>query len=231
MKALKVENLTKTYKKKNVLDSLFFNVEENTTSVILGLDNSGKTTLAKTLALVLKPNSGIISYFDEENKLGEYNDDVSLMPSELGLSEHLTVFENLLLMAQTRHIGAKGAKELVLEYMKKYELIDRLDDKVIVLSHSLKKIVSFVLTLISDTKVIILDEPFKDVDVKYRRKLLEYIKEIKKIKTIIITTELPEIALELGDDIYILEDGKLNEVDKNIEVKDLENLLLNAEVK
>ena len=196
------------------------------------MDDSGKTTLARILGLVLKPNSGTINYFNEEKKVNSnYVEDVSLMPSELGLSEHLTVFENLLLMAQTRHIKTKGAKELVLEYMKKYELIDRLDDKVKVLSISLKKIVSFVLTLISDTKVIILDEPFKDVDVKYRRKLIEYIKELKKIKTIIITTELPEIALELGDEIYILENGKVGKIDKSIDVKDLENRLLNVEVK
>ena len=231
MDALRVENLTKLYKKKNVLDSISFSVKNNETTIILGLDKSGKTTLTKILSLINKPNMGDIYYFDNLKTVNDnYTNDVSLMPESLGLSEHLTVFENLEVMALTRHFKTKGVKELVIEYLKKYELYDRYDDKVMTLSTSLKKLLSFVTTLISDSKVIILDEPFKNVDLPTTKKMINYIKELKGIKTFIITLENPEVALDLADNIYILDNAKLIEVDKNIDAKALEDKLLNREV-
>ena len=227
MNALRVENITKSYKKKIVLNSISFCLEENKTLVFLGLDNSGKTTLAKILGLISKPDSGNIYYFDEERTPSTNdNSDVSLMPDLLGLSEHLTVFENLLLMAESRHIKAKGAKDLVIEYMQKYDLMDRYYDKVKTLSISLKKIVSFVLSLLSDTKVLILDEPFKDVDIKAKKRLMEYINELKRIKTIIITTEDPTIAQALADEVYLIEDASIKRQDDFSNIEKLESLLL-----
>lgn len=228
MNALRVENITKSYKKKIVLNSISFCLEENKTHVILGLDNSGKTTLTKILGLITKPDSGSVYYYDEE-KTPLNNDDsyVSLMPDALGLSDHLTVFENLLLMAESRHIKAKGAKELVNEYMQKYDLMDRYYDKVKTLSVSLKKIVSFVLSVLADTKVLVLDEPFKDVDIKCKKRLIEYINELKQIKTIIITTEDPQIAYTLSNELYLLEDGNIKKLDNVSSVEELESTLLN----
>ena len=227
MEALRVENITKSYKKKIVLNSISFCLEENNTLVFLGLDNSGKTTLSKILGLINKVDSGSIYYFNEERTpYSNDNQDVSLMPDSLGLSEHLTVFENLLLMAESRHIKSKGAKDLVIEYMQKYDLIDRYYDKVKTLSISLKKIVSFVLSLLADTKVLVLDEPFKDIDIKAKKRLMEYILELKKIKTIIITTEDPTIALSLADTVYLLEDGTIRKIDDFSNVDELEKILL-----
>lgn len=227
MDALRVENLTKSYKKKIVLNSISFSLEENKTLVFLGLDNSGKTTLCKLLSLINNPSSGSIYYFNEERKPNTNDDSiVSFMPNLLGLSEHLTVFENLLLMAESRHIKEKGAKNLVIEYMQKYDLMDRYYDKVKTLSISLKRIVSFVLTLLSDTKVIILDEPFKDVDLKTKKRLMEYIKELKPIKTIIITTEDANVAYELYDELYILENTTIKKQENISSVEVLENVLL-----
>ncbi len=231
MDALRVENLTKVYKKKVVLDSISFSIDNNKTTVILGLDKSGKSTLTKILGLIKKPNSGSIYYFDNLKVASDnYTNDVALMPEEVGLSEHLTVFENIQVMALTRHFKTKGIKELVIEYMKKYDLYDRYDDKVKTLSISLKKLLSFVITLITDRKVIILDEPFKDVDIQTKRKMIEYIKELKGIKTFIITTEMPDVAIELADNLLILEDSKIKKLDSYSDSKALENRLLNGEV-
>lgn len=226
MNALRVENLTKVYKKKSVLDSISFSAESNKTTVILGLDKSGKSTLTKILSLIQKPTTGNIYYFDNLKVASDnFTNDVSYMPEELGLSEHLTVFENLHVMALTRHFKTKGVKELTIEYLKKYGLYDGFDDKVLTLSTSIKKLLSFVITLISDSKVIILDEPFKDIDLPTKRKMMDYIKELKNIKTFIITTEMPDVVKELSDKTFILENGKILEVEEN---SNLENRLING---
>ena len=232
MFSLEVSNLTKTYKKKTVLDSISFSVEENKTAVFLGLDDSGKTTLAKVLSLIIKPNSGVIKY--NEREIADYFEPfnlVSIMPSEEGLSEHLTVFENLRLMARTRDLSEKDAISLINELALKYDIKDRFDDKVLTLSKSLKKLVSFIMCIVSGANVLVLDEPFKDSDIKMQKLLLKYIKELKGTKTIIITTEIPSIALDLADDLYILNNGKIEMYSNEIELEELENILLNAEVK
>lgn len=232
MFSLEVSNLTKTYKKKTVLDSISFSVEENKTAVFLGLDDSGKTTLAKILSLIIKPNSGIIKYNNEEitNYFEPFNL-VSIMPSEEGLSEHLTVFENLRLMARTRGFKEKEVISLIDELATKYDIKDRFDDKALTLSKSLKKLVSFIMCVISGAKVLVLDDPFKECDIKMQKQLLSYIKDLKKDHTIIITTEMSNYAIELADDLYILNNSKIEKLDNKINLEELENMLLNAEVK
>ena len=232
MFSLEVSNLTKTYKKKTVLDSISFNVEENKTAVFLGLDDSGKTTLAKILSLIIKPNSGIIKYNNEEiTNYFELFNLVSIMPSEEGLSEHLTVFENLRLMARTRGFKEKEVISLIDELATKYDIKDRFDDKALTLSKSLKKLVSFIMCVISGAKVLVLDDPFKECDIKMQKQLLSYIKDLKKDHTIIITTEMSNYAIELADDLYILNNSKIEKLDNKINLEELENMLLNAEVK
>lgn len=231
MYAVELENLTKAYKKNVVLDSINFKLEENKTAVFLGLDYSGKTTLTEIISLIKAPTSGTIKYFNEEvSTKDEIYNVISFMPSSEGLSEHLTVFENLRLMARTRDYNDKEAMDKIKELGIKYDIDSRFDDKVKTLSKSLKKLVSFLMCLITDARVLVLDEPFKDIDVKMRKNLIKYIKELKGSKTIIITTELPDIALELNEELYILKNKRIEKIN-NIELNELENYLLDAEVK
>ena len=219
MDALVVNNLTKIYHKKVVINSISFNVSENTTVVFLGMDDSGKTTLINMLANILKRSSGEITY----------NKTYNFMPNALGLSEHLTVFENLYIMAKACGFKRDEAKEIIDRLSNKYNIMERYDDKVKTLSVSIKRIVSFVMMLLNNPEIIFLDEPIKNVDVKVRRIILDSLKELKKEKTIIITSELPDVALELADDLYILNNGSIKKIDTNISVSDLEKQLIDRE--
>ena len=173
MYAVELNNLTKAYKKNVVLDSINFKLEENKTAVFLGLDYSGKTTLAEIISLIKNPTSGTIKYFDENVSTKEdiYNI-VSFMPSNEGLSEHLTVFENLRLMARTRDYNEKDAIDKIKELGVKYNIDSRFDDKVKTLSKSLKKLLSFLMCIITDAPILVLDEPFSEIDVKMRKDLV-----------------------------------------------------------
>ena len=232
MYAVKLNNITKAYKKNVVLDSVSFKLEENKTAVFLGLDYSGKTTLAEIISLIKNPTSGTIEYFDKEiSTKDEIYNVVSFMPSTDGLSEHLTVFENLRLMARTRDYNDKEALDKIKELGVKYNLDSRFDDKVKTLSKSLKKLLSFLMCIITNAPILVLDEPFSDIDVKMRKNLVKYIKELKDSKTIIITTELPDIAIDLDADIYLLKNKKIEHLDKSISFNEVEQLLLDLEVK
>lgn len=202
MNAVELININKTYKKTTVFNSFNFKLEENKTAVFLSNDKYKKDILASIISLVLRVDSGTIKYFDEEVSVKDdiYNI-VSLMPKRDGLSEHLTVLENLRLMAKTRDFNEEEALNKIKEFGDKYEISSRFDDKAKTLSHSLKKIVSFLMCIITNAKILVLDDPFKDVDEKTKNCLMKYIKEIKGSKTIIIFTDLEE-AKDLADDLY-----------------------------
>lgn len=232
MYAVELNNLVKAYKKNVVLDSVNLKLEENKTAVFLGLDYSGKTTLAEIISLIINPTSGTIKYFDKEvSTKDEIYNMVCFMPKTEGLSEHLTVFENLRLMARTRGYSDKEALDKIRELGVKYNLDSRFDDKVKTLSKSLKKLLSFLMCIITNAPILVLDEPFSDIDVKMRKNLIKYIKELSGTKTIIITTELPDTAKELNSSIYLLKNKTIEELNSSITLDELEQLLLDLEVK
>ena len=232
MYAVELNNIKKAYKKNVVLDSINFKLEEKKTAVFLGLDYSGKTTLTEIISLIKKPTEGSIKYFDKEvSTKDEIYNVVSFMPSNEGLSEHLTVFENLRLMARTRDYNDKDALDKIKELGIKYNIDSRFDDKVMTLSKSLKKLVSFLMCLITDASILVLDEPFKDVDIKMKKDLVKYINELKGSKTIIVTTELPDSALDISDELYVLKNKNIEKIDNKITLEELENYLFSAEVK
>ena len=225
MDALTISNLTKVNKNKSIFSSLDLTVEENKLVVFLSSDEIKRNTLLKILGLVDYKYSGSIKYFDQDIKDMEFNT-ISYMPSNDGLSEHLTVFENMRLMARSRGFKEAEAIELVNSIGEKYNLKDRFYDKVKTLSLSLKKLVSFAMCIIADAKIMLLNDPFKNIDIN---RLINYIKEYKNKKTIIISTELPECAKALADELYIISD-KLEKQDINIDSEKLLDILLNREV-
>ena len=154
---------------------------------------------------MLKADSGTIKYYDKEVDVKQsiYNI-VSLMPLKDGLSEHLTVFENIRLMARTRDYNEIDALKQITIYGEKYNIKSRFDDKAKVLSVSLKKLVSFLMCIITDAKILVLDNPFRGVDEATKDNLFSYIKELKENRTIIILTDLEE-AKDLADDVYDLD--------------------------
>ena len=206
MNAVELINVNKTIKKTTVFDSFSFKLEENKTAVFLSSNYKKLDTLARIISLVLKADSGTIKYYDKEVNVKQpiYNE-VSFMPLKDGLSEHLTVFENIRLMARTRDYNEVDAIKRINEIGEKYNIKSRFDDKAKTLSVSLKKLVSFLMCIITDAKILVLNNPFRGVDDNTKNDLLKYIKELKDNKTIIILTDLEE-AKSLADDVYVLDE-------------------------
>lgn len=231
MNAVNVKNLIVTKKKITVLDNISFSIKENELCCFLSLDSDSKNALFKALALPNKINNGVIEYFDNIDNSNLEANTLSFMPKKNGTSEHLTVFENLRLMARTRGFSEKEAIELVNEFGIKYDITNRFYDKAKTLSVPLIKKLSFLMTIITDAKIYIFDDPFSNIDVVMKNNFINYLKEIKGKKTIILFTEDAPVAKELADELYIINNNSINHVDKDIELTLLAKMLVDTEVK
>ena len=211
MKAIKINNLRKVYKDVVAVDDLNLEIEEGEIFSLLGVNGAGKTTTVKMLATLTKPTSGDAFIFgnsivSEEDKVKEL---VDISMQETAVARKLTVEENVLFYA-----ALSGRKKEDITEIKKYVYsvfgLDKVKDKQAAkLSGGWQRKLSIALSLISNPKVLFLDEPTLGLDVIARRELWQAIKSLKGRITIILTTHYMEEAEALSDRIGIMKEGKL----------------------
>ncbi|MCB0472852.1 MAG: ABC transporter ATP-binding protein [Flavobacteriaceae bacterium] len=206
-----LENISKEYINNgnylSVLKNISFSISQGQFISLVGMSGSGKTTLLKIISGLDKDHAGIIKI--NNDSLEEYlkQHTIALVPQQYSNFNWLNVFENV-------HEGNKNASEeevsQILEYvgLSKFKNAHLKD-----LSGGMKQRVAVARTLLQDTELIILDEPFGALDVKTRYSLGNLLKKIalEKNKTVILVTHDIADASRLSDRILILGDGSIQE--------------------
>ena len=222
MTAIKTEKLTKKYKDITAVDSLDLSVEEGELFSLLGINGAGKTTTVKMLTCLLKPTDGDAFIFGES--ISESPSDVkkiiAVSPQETAVAPNLTVKENLELMCGVHGFSKEMSREKVLSLSESLKLNGILSKKAAKLSGGWQRRLSIAMALISDPKVLFLDEPTLGLDVIARSELWEVIRELKSRTTIILTTHYMEEAEALSDRVGIMKDGKLLLTDTAEKIKE-----------
>jgi len=211
MLAIKTENLRKEYKDVVAVDNLNLEIEEGELFALLGVNGAGKTTTVKMLSTLSKPTSGdaIIlghSILKEADRIKELID-VSMQ--ETAIARKLSVEENVEFYAR---LSGQTKKEIAetKEYVFKVFGFDSVAKKrAAKLSGGWQRKLSIALALVSNPKILFLDEPTLGLDVLARRELWKTIEALKGKVTIILTTHYMEEAEALADRIGIMKDGRL----------------------
>ncbi len=205
-------DLTKKYGEKVAVNNLNLKINEGELFSLLGVNGAGKTTTIKMLTTLIKPTSGIVKIlgYRSLDEKGMIRKNINVSPQETAIAPNLTVLENLDFMAGV--YGIKNKKERIDKLIKDFKLEDVLKQKAKTLSGGYQRRLSIAISLINDPKVLFLDEPTLGLDVIARSELWDIIKELKKEKTIILTTHYMEEAESLSDRIGILKEGKLIEI-------------------
>ncbi len=179
---------------------------------LLGVNGAGKTTTIKMLTTLIKPTSGIVKVlgYRSIDEKGMIRKNINVSPQETAIAPNLTVYENLDFMAGV--YGIKNKKERIDKLIKDFKLEDVLKQKAKTLSGGYQRRLSIAISLINNPKVLFLDEPTLGLDVIARSELWDIIKELKKEKTIVLTTHYMEEAESLSDRIGIIKEGKLIEI-------------------
>ncbi|MBP5342322.1 ATP-binding cassette domain-containing protein [bacterium] len=211
MNAVEIKNLRKEYKDIVAVNDLNLEIKEGELFSLLGVNGAGKTTTIKMLSTLTKPTSGdayILGYsiLKDENKIKELID-VSMQ--ETAIARKLTVDENIDFYASLSGLTKEDAKKVKIDIYNKFDLEKYKDKSASKLSGGYQRKLSIALSLISNPKVLFLDEPTLGLDVIARRELWNKIKELKSKMTIILTTHYMEEAENLSDRIGIMKDGNL----------------------
>ena len=214
MIAIKVMGLVKQYKDVTAVDKLYLEIKEGELFSLLGVNGAGKTTTIKMLTCLTKPSEGdaIVGGYSIIKEPEQVKRLIAVSPQETAVAPNLTVKENLELICGIHGFPKKKTKVKIQELTKQLALDSIIDRKAGKLSGGMQRRVSIAMALISEPKILFLDEPTLGLDVIARHDLWELIHSLKGKITIILTTHYMEEAKELSDRIGIMKYGRLLEI-------------------
>ena len=213
-----IEGLKKNFEKKEVLKDINFEFEKGKIYGLLGRNGAGKTTLFNCLNEDLPVDAGKFFLKDKEPRKIE-SDDIGYVLSTPNVPEFLTGREFLKFFIEINKNRIKNNKTIdeYFDFMK----IDNDDrDKLLKdYSHGMKNKMQMLVNIIANPSILLFDEPLTSLDIVVQEEMKQMLKSIKKDHIIIFSTHIMELALDLCDEIVILNKGILEKIDKN----DLDN--------
>ncbi len=211
MIAIRIENLTKKYRDVTAVDSLSLEIEQGELFSLLGVNGAGKTTTIKMLSCLTKPTEGD-AYLCGKSICREAADVkklIAVSPQETAVAPGLSVRENLELICGVHGFSKDKQNEKIKELTELLDLDTVSKKKAGKLSGGWQRRLSIAMALISEPKILFLDEPTLGLDVIARSELWDIIRSLKGKVTIILTTHYMEEAEALSDRIAIMKDGRL----------------------
>lgn len=231
MNAIKIDGITKRFGTKTAVNKLSLEIEQGELFSLLGVNGAGKTTLIKMLTCLLKPNEGNAYILGKSvvSQSGEVKSVINLSTQETAVAPNLTVRENLMMIAGIYGMDKGTAKSRTAEMIEKLSFGEYENQRAKTLSGGWQRKLSIAMALITQPKVLFLDEPTLGLDVLARRELWEFVRSLKGKMTIILTTHYMEEAESLSDRIGVMINSNLitvgtpEELMKNTNTKSIED--------
>ena len=211
MDSIRIESLSKKYKDVTAVDALNLTVQEGELFSLLGVNGAGKTTTIKMLSCLTAPDGGdaFLGGKSIRTDTAAVKAMIAVSPQETAVAPGLTVKENLELICGVHRFSKEKRQAKIAELTELLSLTKVLGKKAGKLSGGWQRRLSIAMALISEPKILFLDEPTLGLDVIARSELWDIIRALKGKITIILTTHYMEEAEALSDRIAIMKDGKL----------------------
>lgn len=209
--AIAVNALTKKYGTKTVVDNISFTIKEGELFGLLGVNGAGKTTLIKMLSGLTKPTTGDATLLGQSVSQSpeQVRQVIAVSPQETAIASNLTVRENLELMAGIQGFNKEEGKRKADDMIAQFSLQPFENQRGKTLSGGWQRKLSIAIALISEPRILFLDEPTLGLDILGRRELWTQIEKLKEKTTIILTTHYLEEAEALSDRICIMKNGQM----------------------
>ena len=216
---LVIENVKKRFDKKEVLKGIDFEFEKGKIYGLLGRNGAGKTTLFNCLNEDLEIDEGSFYLVEDKQKRPMEAEDIGYVLSTPNVPEFLTGREFLKFFIDINEEHITNLKSID-EYFELMKILEEDRDKLLKdYSHGMKNKMQMLVNIIMSPKVLLLDEPLTSFDVVVAEEMKNLLRSIKKDHIIIFSTHIMELALDLCDEIVVLNKGvlKLIEPDRKSE--------------
>lgn len=220
--AISVKGLKKSFKSKEVLKGVDFEVQRGEIFALLGSNGAGKTTVINILSTLMKPDGGKVEIcgFDIQRQPDLVRQSLSLTGQFAALDGMLTGRENLMMIAKLR--GVSHPAQVSDNLLARFRLTDAANRRADQYSGGMKRRLDIAMSLIGAPAVIFLDEPTTGLDPEARIEVWDTIKELAGGgTTLLLTTQYLEEAEKLADRIAILHDGKIITTGTLTELKEM----------
>ena len=223
MQEIKTVGLVKKYKNLTAVNKLNLEIHQGELFSLLGVNGAGKTTTIKMITCITKPTDGdaFVEGYSVTKQSEQVKRLIGVSPQETAVAPNLSVKENLELICGIHGFSKEKTKIRIKELSEQFTLDAVLGRKAGKLSGGWQRRVSIAMALISEPKILFLDEPTLGLDVIARHELWDMIRSLKGKVTIILTTHYMEEAESLSDRIGIMKDGNLLAVGTAEELKRL----------
>jgi len=208
--AIRVAGLEKSFKDVHVLRGVDFDVARGSIFALLGSNGAGKTTVVKILSTLLAADAGsaAVNDFDVAVQAQDVRESISLTGQFAAVDEILTGRENLVLIAQLRHLKDPGA--IADGLLARFSLTDAGGRRAGTYSGGMRRRLDIAMSLIGNPPVIFLDEPTTGLDPQARIEVWQTVKALAEGgTTVLLTTQYLDEAEQLADRIAILHEGRI----------------------
>ena len=205
---LECRKLNKSFNKHKALEKLNLEIEQGIVFGLLGPNGSGKTTTIRIALGILKPDSGSVRVFGDEDPLS-HRFRIGYLPEERGLYPRMKVREQLAFLGAIRGLDYREADKRAGFWLEKLDLADRAGAKTNELSKGMQQKIQFASAVMHEPDLVVLDEPFTGLDPVNTRLLKNLLLEQKeKGVTIILSTHRMEEVEAMCDSIALVHKGE-----------------------
>ena len=204
---LKVENLTKTFDKNVAVNNISFNASKGKIFGLLGRNGAGKSTIFRCMLNIIKQDSGKVLYNDKiiDEKI---LDKIGYLPEEGSLISSYTVLDQCIYYGMLKNMDEESIKKRLFELTSKFDIIEYMNMKQKDLSKGNRQKIQFIVSILHDPELLILDEPFSGLDPISVEQLKQVLLELKESgKIIVFSSHRMDHVEMLCEDILILDHG------------------------
>ena len=208
-KAVEISRVYKSFAGNEVVKDVSFTIAPGEVFGLVGPNGAGKTTTIRMLMDIIKADSGEIRVFGKPLEESTKNR-IGYLPEERGLYQKMRVSDSMVYLASLKNVESRIASGRAEELLRQMDMLPHKGKKINELSRGMGQIIQFLVTIIHDPDLVILDEPFAGLDPVNRKLIKDIVLELKgNGKAVILSTHMMNEVEEMCDRILMIDEGRV----------------------